>query len=117
MGTVNSVDFVLSRFVERALVLCIRPRECDCAAPLRAARHTHRCAIRSSAVCATTTWLLSHINRGESQALHHFVSGAGAWFGGMTNLILRQCADLFVLAVERKDLPVELKLWEPIGAL
>lgn len=53
----------------------------------------------------------------ESLALQHFVSGAEGWFGGMTNLIPRQCAELFELAVEKKDLVAAQKLWERIFPL
>jgi 4-hydroxy-tetrahydrodipicolinate synthase len=53
----------------------------------------------------------------DSLALQHFASGAEGWFGGMTNLIPRQCAELFELAVERKDLAAAQNLWKRIFPL
>lgn len=47
----------------------------------------------------------------DSLALEHFAAGAQGWFGGMTNLIPRQCAELFELMVEKKDLPAAQTLW------
>ncbi len=48
----------------------------------------------------------------ESLALESLAAGALGWFGGMTNIMPRQCAELFRLMVETKDLPAAQALWE-----
>ena len=53
-------------------------------------------------------------NGWEPSAFESFMAGADGWFAGMTNVIPRQCVELFDLAVEKKDVVAARDLFRRI---
>lgn len=58
---------------------------------------------RVTSIARLTKGTMTIFNGWEPSAFENFMAGAEGWFAGMTNVIPRQCVELFDLAVEQKD--------------
>jgi 4-hydroxy-tetrahydrodipicolinate synthase len=58
---------------------------------------------RVTSIIQLTKGSMTVFNGWEPSAFENFMAGAEGWFAGMTNVIPRQCVQLFDLAVEKKD--------------
>ena len=58
---------------------------------------------RVTTIARLTKGTMTVFNGWEPSAFETFMAGADGWFAGMTNVIPRQCVELFDLAVEKRD--------------
>lgn len=58
---------------------------------------------RVTAITRLTKGTMTIFNGWEPSAFETFMAGADGWFAGMTNVIPRECVELFDLAVEKRD--------------
>ena len=58
---------------------------------------------RVTSIARLTKGTMTIFNGWEPSAFEAFMAGADGWFAGMTNVIPRQCVELFDLAVEKRD--------------
>jgi 4-hydroxy-tetrahydrodipicolinate synthase len=58
---------------------------------------------RVTSIARLTKGSMTVFNGWEPSAFETFMAGADGWFAGMTNVIARECVQLFDLAVEKRD--------------
>jgi 4-hydroxy-tetrahydrodipicolinate synthase len=72
---------------------------------------------RVTSIIQLTKGSMTVFNGWEPSAFENFMAGAEGWFAGMTNVIPRQCVELFDLAVEKKDVVGARELFRRIFPL